>query len=71
MGYSNNSAVSGGENAGVRFKFQSLYIGYNDDAETHGQTILASDAKEYQYFIQPSAQVGYVSPCARLWYRVV
>jgi hypothetical protein len=71
MGYSDAGAVTGGEDAGVRFKFQSLYIGYADDAETHGQTILAADAKEYQYFIQPAAQVSYCAPLSHLWYRVV
>ena len=44
---------SGGENAGIRARLETVYCGCYDDAETHGQTIIISGTTiEYSYFIQ-------------------
>lgn len=47
------NVVAGGDNAGIRCRFNNMYIGMENDDISHGQTLRAYDTnEEYLYFYQ-------------------
>lgn len=63
------SALSGGENAGIRGRLDLCYENANYDTETHGQTVEAADGKVFMLFIQDVVST-YHHYGTKMWIRM-
>jgi hypothetical protein len=62
------SYPAGGEAAGLRARLQDVYVAFSDDGYAHGTSLVASDNKEFELFLQDDSFTNNNLPCS-LWFR--